>query len=118
MNIKIGTRDVTLSKPSPSLQWELAELAATNPAAASGAALGLCWSGPSAPFPLSRAHRLPLAQFGREVFDLLLSRKDAPYAALRLAGAQALDFAVSDLIGEEDVAAAEGFSGAAAPSSG
>ena len=108
----------TLHPTTPSLAWELAELAGKNPAAAQGAALGLCLPPGVCPVaPLARAHAVPLAQYGREVIDYFLSRK-VGYGEVRLAGAQALELAVQPCLTEAEVKAAAGFSAPGGSSTG
>jgi hypothetical protein len=114
----IAGTEHTLHPCTPSLAWELAELAGKNPAAAQGAALGLCLPPGVCPVaPLARAHSVPLAQYGREVFDYFLSRKTG-YAELRLAGAAALELAVQPCLTEDEVRAAAGFSAPGGSSTG
>ena len=72
--------------------------------------MGLCLPPGVCPVaPIARAHALPLAQYGREVFDYFLGRK-RPYAEVRLAAAQALEMAVGPVLAEEEVKSAAGFS--------
>jgi hypothetical protein len=108
--IRLDNGEHALRPTSPAFAWELAELAGTNLAAAQGAALGLCLPPGVCPVaPIARAHALPLAQYGRVVFDYFLGRK-RPYAEVRLAAARALEMAVGPVLAEEEVKSAAGFS--------
>jgi len=113
--IQIGDRHVPLKAPkSPTVCWEIAQAAATNPSRAFAAALGVC--GPA--LQLNAKYRGDVLAYGLAVMDELVGRG---IKAAQVYGAGALAYnecaaAVVDLPGEEEVADREGFSGREADS--
>ena len=113
--IKIGARTEAITLPRVLLCWELAALAQTSPHRAAIAALALCSRVGRALKVEPSAYKGDLSRLAEDVADRL-GEVGLTYPQALSAGVDCVRLVTESLIGEEEVAAAEGNS--AAPAEG